>query len=567
MEFPTIRVETTPKESTVPKSLPGTNESSRAEVLASTRQFFATIDHRNINVPTVNQTTVAEVHARDQLELAEVPTTSVVPTTTTSVTPPIVMDETLISSPRVSLLEGSPLHPTVTETCRPRTWMQQLTEGQISKPREEENISGDSSVIEMLSGAIPDELGREWRVLHPFDLLGVRFPTDTTPSNQRCLAKNDALVELIQTTEYLDEVPTWGQRDYRLYPPHYGDPFYRGRGRARGRGGRGRREWLQGRQTERPDRGFAGGNGQTDNIRPQPPTTTDRPTPVRQEDEWSIPPTVGRRNNMERCQIASPSFPVVPPPSEECLFTDWSSEGSPRDRNNQHTQPTRNESARRREPITRQPEEQAIRHNLSEVSTTPTVQVRTDQVGPRRVDRETNTSVVGIRPIDEEARTDLIHTHSIGIQMSSGSSGLSLSTMNEREFIAEPHVPTRIPQLDGPSLVCVIRKPPVPLIRIKLWFLEEIILVGVTVTLMVIEHKEIEDSLEGKDITREEVENPQIDKAWSIQEEEDPLMVEGLLRMEDPLMMEDPQEMVDYQEDLKDRDHQDLPDLLDPYDQ
>ena len=60
------------------------------------------------------------------------------------------MDVTLISSPRVSLLEGSPLHPTVTATCRPRTWMQQLTEGQISEPREEENTSGDSSVIEML---------------------------------------------------------------------------------------------------------------------------------------------------------------------------------------------------------------------------------------------------------------------------------------------------------------------------------------------------------------------------------------------------------------------------------
>ena len=140
--------------------------------------------------------------------------------------------------------------------------MQQLTEGQISEPWEEENISGDTSVIETLSGAIPDELGCEWRVLHPFDLLGVRFPTDTTPSNQRCLAENDALVELIQTTEYLDEVPTWGQRDYQLYTPHYGDPFYRGRGRGRGRGGQGRREWLQGRQTERPNRGTVGGNGQ-----------------------------------------------------------------------------------------------------------------------------------------------------------------------------------------------------------------------------------------------------------------------------------------------------------------
>ena len=342
--------------------------------------------------------------------------------------------------------------------------MQQLTEGQISEPLEEENISGVSSVIEMLSGAIPDELGREWRVLHPFDLPGVRFPTDTTPSNQRRLAEIDALVELIQTTEYLDEIPTWGQRGYQLYPPHYGDPFYRGRGRGRGRGGQGRREWLQGRQPERPDRGFPGGNRQMGNIRPQLPTTTDRPTPVRQEDGWSTPPIFGRRNDTEGCQIASLSIPVVPPPTEECLFTDWSSEDSPRDRNNQHTQLTRNESARRRESITRELEEQAIKHNLSEVSTTLSVQVHTDQVGPRCVDRETNTSVVEIRPIDKEARRDLFHTHSIGIQMPSVSSDLSSSTIKGREIITEPHVPTRIPQLDGPSSVYVIRKPPVPLL-------------------------------------------------------------------------------------------------------
>ena len=39
----------------------------------------------------------------------------------------------------------------------------------------------------------------------------------------------------------------WGQIDYRLYPPRYGDPFYRGRRRGRGRG-RGRREMM----SERP---------------------------------------------------------------------------------------------------------------------------------------------------------------------------------------------------------------------------------------------------------------------------------------------------------------------------
>ena len=168
-----------------------------------------------MNVPTENQIKSIEVRDRGEMEVSEVPTTTVV-TTTTTTTLPIPTDMTLIgtSSPRVSLLEGSPLCPTVTATCRPRTWMQQLTEGQISKPREEDNSSGETSVVETLPEEIPDELGHEWRVLHPFDLPGVRFLTDTTPSNQRRLAKNDALVELIQTTEYLDDVPTWGQRDY-----------------------------------------------------------------------------------------------------------------------------------------------------------------------------------------------------------------------------------------------------------------------------------------------------------------------------------------------------------------
>ena len=95
-----------------------------------------------------NQVTSVEVHNRDELEVSEVPTTTVV-TTTTTTTPPIPTDMTLIgsSSPRVSLPEGSPSRPTVTATCRPRTWMQQLTEGQISKPQEEGNSSGESSVV------------------------------------------------------------------------------------------------------------------------------------------------------------------------------------------------------------------------------------------------------------------------------------------------------------------------------------------------------------------------------------------------------------------------------------
>ena len=93
-------------------------------------------------------------------------------------------------------------------------------EGQINEPSHKGGDSAGSSPSEpyVLVEEIPEELGHEWRVLHPFEIQGVRFPMDNTPPNQRRLAENDAPVELIQTTEYLKDTPTWGQRDYWLYP-------------------------------------------------------------------------------------------------------------------------------------------------------------------------------------------------------------------------------------------------------------------------------------------------------------------------------------------------------------
>ena len=208
MEIPDTRVKTVPGSSTkeAPRFIQRTKEASRKEATASTRQFFATVDQRNTEISTRGPIPSAEVCERDITEVPDVPAT----TTTTT---PVILDVESrgTSSPRISLPEGSPSQPTVTATCRPRTWMQQITEGQINEPRREDASSSGSnaSAIETLPEEIPDELGREWRVLHPFELPGVRFPTDSTPSNQRRLAENDALVELIQTTEYLDDVPTW----------------------------------------------------------------------------------------------------------------------------------------------------------------------------------------------------------------------------------------------------------------------------------------------------------------------------------------------------------------------
>ena len=87
-----------------------------------------------MNVSARNQVTSVEVHERDNIEVPDISTTTVVTTSVT--TPPIPLDVELIgtSSPRISLPEGSPSCPTVTATCRSRTWIQQLMEAQTSEP-------------------------------------------------------------------------------------------------------------------------------------------------------------------------------------------------------------------------------------------------------------------------------------------------------------------------------------------------------------------------------------------------------------------------------------------------
>ena len=109
--------------------------------------------------------TSTEVCERDIIEVPDVRTTTVATTTTSTITPPITIDVELrgTSSPRISLPEGSLSCPTVTATCRPRTWMQQLTEGQTNEPRREDVSLSESntSIVETLPEDIPDELGYE----------------------------------------------------------------------------------------------------------------------------------------------------------------------------------------------------------------------------------------------------------------------------------------------------------------------------------------------------------------------------------------------------------------------
>ena len=230
------------------EELPGrievTRESSGEDALATTRLFFNTVAERR-NMNEVLTTTTRSVSQTDTPPVLSVPV----------VAEPAELETT---STRTFLPNGSPPRPTATATCRPWTWVQHISEGQIEEHSGEDDHSVGSVPLEpLVLEGLPDELGPKWRVLHPFEILGVRFPTEDTPPTHRRLAENDALVELIQTHEYLEDAPSWGQR--RFYPPQYGDPYYRGRGRGHGRGrGRGR-GWL----SEDVERDISGVQGRT----------------------------------------------------------------------------------------------------------------------------------------------------------------------------------------------------------------------------------------------------------------------------------------------------------------
>ena len=73
-------------------------------------------------------------------------------------------------------------------------------------------------------GLNPDE---RWKVFHPYDIPEVRRPTMATPENIRRMAESEALIESVQTMECLNEFSSMGERrDFRRFPPRYGDPHY-----------------------------------------------------------------------------------------------------------------------------------------------------------------------------------------------------------------------------------------------------------------------------------------------------------------------------------------------------
>ena len=205
-----------------------TRESSKGDVLATIRCFFGNVTEGRSATEVPVTTTMSVSH------IDTPPTTSA----------PVVMEcpEPEPSSSRINLPNGTPPRPIATATLRPRTLEQRRSEGQVEKQSRDDDESEDETIEPLVIEGLPDELGPEWRILHPFEIPGVRNPTEDTPPNHRRLAENDTLVELIQTAEYLEDAPSWEQR--RFYPLQYGDPFYRGLGRGHGRGRGKGRGWL-----------------------------------------------------------------------------------------------------------------------------------------------------------------------------------------------------------------------------------------------------------------------------------------------------------------------------------
>ena len=68
---------------------------------------------------------------------------------------------------------------------------------------------------------------------------------------------------------------------------------------------------------DRPNEGFRRGNVQSNNTGAQQPAPMERPQLARQDDGWSSPTNIDRRDDTERCQTPQVPPSEVPPPTEE----------------------------------------------------------------------------------------------------------------------------------------------------------------------------------------------------------------------------------------------------------
>ena len=164
---PPSSIETRPKvvsESRDQGELPGrtevTREDSREDALVATRHFFHTAPERR---------STTEVPATTTMSVLQIDTPQV-----TSM--PVETEHPEPSPVRTIPYSGMPPRPTATATLRPRTWVQRISEGQIEEQPQDEDSEESDTLEPLVIEGLPDELGPEWRVLHPFDIPGSEKP-------------------------------------------------------------------------------------------------------------------------------------------------------------------------------------------------------------------------------------------------------------------------------------------------------------------------------------------------------------------------------------------------------
>ena len=118
-----------------PRRIERTREANREDAIASTRHFFATVNGQNRTTAELPADVTTDVSGGNALHM-NIPVVSSTPIETETT-------EGEIRSPRTFLPNGSPSRPTATATCRPQTWVQCVSKGQINEPTREEEDSAE----------------------------------------------------------------------------------------------------------------------------------------------------------------------------------------------------------------------------------------------------------------------------------------------------------------------------------------------------------------------------------------------------------------------------------------
>ena len=147
---------------------------------------------------------------------------------------------------------------------------------------------------------------------------------------------------------------------------------------------------------------------------------TGRTQQDRQVEEWSIPTNVERRKNNTGRHESPRTPPPAPPPTEDRLFTDWSSIDYPRERTSRRNVSARNTqlNINQTNNQTDQPGSELARieargNTLGDVVTFPSACQKLSQGGTRLIHRETNMSEVEVRTQREETRIDNMSSNEV----------------------------------------------------------------------------------------------------------------------------------------------------------